>query len=77
MENVSLTFAAIDREYVSSIPQLTETEYGGKDYIYYGEDNSYPSYLYELFLDVSSLKTVIEAIKDIKEGETNDINKNS
>ena len=69
MENVSLSFAAIDREYVASIPQLTETEYGGKDYIYYGEDNGYPSYLYELFLDVSSLKTVIEGTSNYVAGD--------
>ena len=69
MENVSLTFAAIDQTYVNSIPTLTEAEYGGKDYIYYGEDNGYPSYLYELFLDVSSLKTVIEGTSNYVAGD--------
>ena len=69
MENVNLAFAAIDKEYVASIPQLTEPEYGGKQYILYGEDNLYPNYLYDLFLDVSSLKTVIEGTADYVAGD--------
>ena len=69
MENVSLTFAAIDQTYVNSIPTLTETEYGGKDYIYYGEDNSYPNYLFGLYTDVSSLKTVIDGTSEYVAGD--------
>ena len=69
MENVSLTFAAIDQTYVNSIPTLTEPEYGGKDYIYYGEDNSYPNYLFGLYTDVSSLKTVIDGTSEYVAGD--------
>ena len=69
MENVTLSFAAIDQTYISSIPELTEVENGGKGYVQYGDDNLYPQYLYELFLDVSSLKTVIEGTADYVAGD--------
>ena len=69
MENVNLAFAAIDREYVASIPELTENEYGGKGYIQYGDDNLYPQYLFSLMNDVSSLKTVVEGTADYVAGD--------
>lgn len=65
MENnkIQVAFAAIDKEWESVIPQPTETE-GVKQYITWGKDNVYPEYLYGLFNDVSTLKTVIEGTAD-------------
>lgn len=69
MDSVNLAFAAIDKEYIESIPQLTEVESSSKGFVLYGDDNLYPQYLYELFLDVSSLKTVIEGTSDYVAGD--------
>lgn len=69
MENVSLTFAAIDKQYLDLIPELKEVETTGKDYVLYGNDNLYPEYLYGLYTDVSSLKTIIDGIADYVAGD--------
>lgn len=60
---MNLAFAATDKEWEELIPQLTEMD-GVKDYVLYGKDNQYPEYLYGLFNDVSSLKTIIEGTAD-------------
>lgn len=60
---MNLAFAATDKEWEEIIPQLTEMD-GVKDYVLYGKDNQYPEYLYGLFNDVSSLKTIIEGTAD-------------
>lgn len=63
-----MAFAAIDKEYVTSIPQPTEKETYGKGYISWGEDNTYPEYLWSLFNDVSTLRTIIEGTSDFVAG---------
>ena len=62
-KKIQVAFAAIDKEWEEVIPQLVETD-SVKDYVLYGKDNKYPEYLYELFNDVSSLKTIIEGTAD-------------
>lgn len=62
-KNIQLAFAAINKDWDELIPQLTEMD-GTKDYVLYGKDNQYPEYLYGLFNDVSTLKTIIEGISD-------------
>ena len=68
---IQVAFAAIDKNWEDLIPQPTEIE-GTKKYVLYGTDNRYPDYLWGLFNDVSTLKTVIEGIADyntdLKEG---------
>ena len=60
---LQVAFAAIDKNWEDLIPQPTEIE-GAKKYVLYGTDNRYPDYLWGLFNDVSTLKTVIEGIAD-------------
>ena len=60
---IQVAFAAIDKNWEDLIPQPTEVE-GAKKYVLYGTDNRYPDYLWGLFNDVSTLKTVIEGIAD-------------
>lgn len=62
-KKIQVAFAAIDKEWEEVIPQLVETD-SVKDYVLYGKDNKYPEYLYELFNDVSTLKTIIEGTAD-------------
>lgn len=69
MENkIQMAFAATDKEWESLIPQPTEKE-GIKAFVLYGEDNRYPDYLWGLFNDVSTLKTVIEGTADYVIGD--------
>lgn len=65
MENkkIQVAFAATNKEWDEIIPQLVETD-SVKDYVLYGKDNQYPEYLYGLYNDVSTLKTIIEGIAD-------------
>ena len=65
MENkkIQVAFAATNKEWDEVIPQLIETD-NVKDYILYGKDNQYPEYLYGLYNDVSTLKTIIEGTAD-------------
>lgn len=64
MENkISVAFASIDKEYGLTIPQPIEKE-GIKNFITWGEGNTYPEYLYGLFNDVSTLKTIIVGTAD-------------
>lgn len=69
MENkIQLAFAATNKEWDEVIPQLVETD-SVKDYVLYGKDNQYPEYLYSLYNDVSTLKTVIEGTSDYVIGD--------
>ena len=64
MDNmIKVAFAATDKEWEELIPQQIEVE-GVKEYVQWGKDNQYPEYLYGLFNDVSSLKTIIEGTAD-------------
>lgn len=70
MENkmIPMGFAAIDKEWDELIPQAVEIE-NVKDYVTWGKDNQYPEYLYGLYRDVSTLKTIIEGTADYVIGD--------
>lgn len=68
-QKVSLAFAAINKTIETNIPQLTQEEVKGKDYVQYGEDNAYPQYLYTLYTDVSTLKTIIDGSANYVAGD--------
>ena len=53
-------FAAIDKQTTVTVPSPTEGEARGKNYITWGDDNAYPDYLYNLYLDTDTLKTIID-----------------
>ncbi len=65
----SMIFSAIDRVITQSIPVLTQDTYRNKDYVYYGTDNKYPEYLWNLVNDVSTLKTVVYGTADYVAGD--------
>ena len=67
-KKIQLAFAATNKEWEEIIPQLTEVE-STKDYVLYGKDNQYPEYLYGLYNDVSTLKTIIEGTADYVIGD--------
>ena len=64
-----MAFAAIDKSIIKSIPKLTQDEVRGKDYISYGDNNLYPQYLYSLYQDVTTLKTVIDGTSNYIAGD--------
>lgn len=70
---IQLAFAATNKEWEEIIPQLTEVE-STKDYVLYGKDNQYPEYLYGLYNDVSTLKTIIEGTADYVIGNSVECN---
>lgn len=67
-EKVSLIFAAIDRHIVESIPKLTQDEARGRDFIQYGDGNDYPNYLWDLYNEVATLKTIIQGTSNFVSG---------
>lgn len=70
---IQMAFAATNKEWEEIIPQLTEVE-STKDYVLYGKDNQYPEYLYSLYNDVSTLKTIIEGTADYVVGNSVECN---
>ena len=72
MENTtvkqSVALAAIDKSYISNIPEPIEQTVG-KDYVYWGSDNHYPEYLYELFNECNTLRTIICGTADYVQGD--------
>ena len=66
---VKMMFASIDKEYVTLVPELAEIKGNGTDMVYYGKDNRYPEYLYSLYTDCTSLKTVIDGTADYVTGD--------
>lgn len=66
---IQMAFAAIDKTIVNNIPVLKQEEYRNKDYIYYGTDNQYPEYLFGLYTDVSTLKTIIDGTASYVSGD--------
>lgn len=68
-KNIKLAFAAIDKTLVHNIPQLTQDDYRSGDYVQYGDDNCYPTYLYGLYTDVSTLKTIIDGTASYISGD--------
>jgi capsid portal protein len=64
MENkISVAFASIEKNIEQLIPLAIENE-TSKSFVSWGNDNAYPQYLYNLFNDVSTLKTIIMGTAD-------------
>lgn len=68
-ETINVCMAAIDKVVERNIPSYEESEARGKGYITYGTDNQYPEYLWGLFNDVTSLKTIILGTSDFVAGD--------
>lgn len=67
-KKVQLAFTAIEKEIIKNIPTLEEVDNRGRGYVNYGGDNLYPEYLYGLYNDCTTLKTVIEGTSDFVAG---------
>ena len=66
---MNLSFSATD-PYVEINKVLpTEKIFRGQSYVSWGEDNKYPDYLYSLYSNVSTLKTIINACREYISGE--------
>lgn len=68
-KNIPMAFAAIEKKITASVPELTQDTARGKDYVYYGDDNLYPEYLWSLYNDVSTLKTIVDGTADFITGD--------
>ena len=66
---VSMIFAAIDKSVIQDIPKLEEIEGRGNDFISWGENNLAPEFLFDLYKNVTTLSTIIEALSDYATGE--------
>lgn len=70
-----MAFAAIGKTVEQYIPDYSEKEVGGKRYIYWGGDDSFPEYLNGLYTSVTTLRSVINGTKDFICGDAITCNK--
>lgn len=68
-KQIQMAFAAIEKSIVGNIPVLTQEAYRNKEYVYYGSDNLYTEYLFGLYTDVSTLKTIIDGTSNFVAGD--------
>ena len=61
---VLVSFSAIDPWLERNIVSPAETPVHGKDYIQWGDNNSYPDYLLELVKTVPTLRSIIQGTVD-------------
>lgn len=72
-KTMAVAMAAIDKSYISNLPEPTEYTMG-KDYVYWGSDNGYANYLWNLFNDCDTLRTIILGTADYVQGDDVRIN---
>lgn len=60
--SVKLNFAAIGQVLEDNIITNVQKEIKGKDYVQYGDRNIYPTYLWDLYNNVSVLKSIITGL---------------
>lgn len=63
-------FSAINKVLDSLVPTPSEKNVTGNKYVSWGERNDYPEYLWSLYNDVTTLKTVVEGIVDYVAGNS-------
>ncbi len=56
--------SAIDPVVVSNLVLPVESRKRGSDWISWGEDNRYPLYLWDLYLNVATLQSIINGTAD-------------
>lgn len=66
---IQMAFAALGKTIEQYIPNFDEKETGGKGYISWGDDNSFPEYLNGLYTDVTTLRAIINGTKDFILGD--------
>lgn len=68
-KKIQLSFAAINQYIEDNIIRNNQKEVRGKDIIEYGDRNLYPQYLFNLYQNVSVLRSIINGIADYACGE--------
>ena len=68
-EKKELQFIAIDKAIESNIVLPTESEVRNQDFIEWGVNNMYPSYLNDLYDNVPTLQSIINALTDYVSGD--------
>lgn len=78
VKKVNIQLAALNPYIVDNIQQGVEKEISGKDFIGWGENNKYFDYLYDLYSNVPTLQTIINAARDyiVGDGVENDFTVN-
>lgn len=66
---IKLSFAAINPYIIDNKQSPIEKEIPGKDVIAWGENNRYPFYLFDLYSNVPTLKSIIDGCVDYIAGE--------
>lgn len=76
MENskIKVGFSALDPFIQDNIVKATEREIKGQNWVEWGDRNSYPQYLWDLYSSVPSLHSIINAVVDYCKG--NDVKSN-
>lgn len=69
MEEKKFSFAAIDINVVDNIPVYKEAEIKGKEMVACGEDNRYPSFLYDISTNSPTLSSIIRGMLNYITGE--------
>ena len=70
----NLAFAALNPYVTTNTVENVEKEVSGKDFIAWGTDNQYPSYLFSLYTDCATLQSIVNGTTDFVCG--NDISCN-
>lgn len=68
VEKMKVGFSAIDPYIEDNIVKPTESEIKGQSYIAWGDRNTYPQYLWDLYTKVPSLHSIIGAVVDYVKG---------
>lgn len=65
---IPMAFSALDPYLEDNIIKATEKEIRGQKFIEYGDYNKYPSYIWDLYSNVSTLQSIINGTKDYIKG---------
>ena len=68
--NISLRFSAIDPVIVKNIPEPVEKEYGANSFMYWGSDNAYPQFLFDLSQNCAILSSIVQGVVDYVKGNS-------
>lgn len=68
-ESKNYQLSAINQRVIDNLPDPTESKIRGKQFISWGADNNYPEYLWNLYLNSTTLQSVINAIVDYVAGD--------
>lgn len=66
---VKLSFLAIDQAVISNIQDAQEKVQQGKDIVMWGSNNQYPEYIWNLYTDTTTLRTIVNGIADYVVGD--------